>query len=91
MDLVQRIMSKAAREHGIKNENEILLNLDYANNLSVLEENVGKMNSFGGIFGVYCTKIDLKIKMKKNKSLRLGIKVGKVVIFGNEKIDEVDS
>ena len=49
------------------------------------------MNDFLEVLRAQCTRIGLKINVKKTKSRRLGISEGDDVMLGNEKIDLVDS
>ena len=42
MDFVLRSTGKAIRDHGIKWEGKMLLDLDYADDLSILNESVRK-------------------------------------------------
>ena len=69
----------------------MLLDLDYADDLSILDESVSKMNEFFEVLRVHCARIGLKINVKKTKSLRLGISEHEKVMLGNEKIDQVGS
>ena len=69
----------------------MLLDLDYADDLSILDESVSKMNEFLEVLRIQGAKIGLKINVKKTKSLRLGISEDEQVTFGNEKIDQVGS
>ena len=50
-----------------------LLDLDYADDLSVLYESVSKMNDFLEIIRVQGARIGLKINAKKSKPLSLGL------------------
>ena len=68
-----------------------LLDLDYADDLSILDESVSKMNEFLEVLRVQGARIGLKINVKKTKSLRLGISEDEKVTLGNEKIDQVGS
>jgi hypothetical protein len=77
-------------EHRVKWRNKTLIDLDYADNLSILDENVGKMNTILKILQVHGARIGLKINLEKNKSLRLGISESEEVVSGNKKIDQVD-
>ena len=62
------------------------LDLDYADNLSILDESVSKMNERLEALRVQSAR---KINVKKTKSLRLGISEDEMVTLGNEKIDKV--
>jgi len=68
-----------------------LLDLDYADDLSILYESVSKMNEFLKVLRVHGARICLKINVKKTKSLSLGISEDEKVTLGNEKIDRVGS
>ena len=48
------------------------LSLTYADDLSILDESVCKMNEVLEVLRVQGAKIGLKINVKKTKSLRLG-------------------
>ena len=72
MDLVLRSTGKAIGDHGIKWGGKTLLDLDYADDLSILDESVSKMNEFLEVLRDQGAKIGLKINVKKTKSLRLG-------------------
>ena len=76
-------------EHGIKWEGKTFVDLDYANDLSILDESVTKMNELLKVLRVQDARIGLTIDVKKTKSLRLGISEDEKVTLGNEKIDEV--
>ena len=52
---------------------EALLDLDYADDLRILDEKVSKMKEFLEVLRVKGTRTDLKINVKKTKSLGLGI------------------
>ena len=78
-------------EHGLKKVSKKFLDLDYANDLSILDESVSKMNELLEVLWVQGARIGLKISVKKTKSLWLGISEDEKVTLGNEKIDQVDS
>ena len=67
-----------------------LLDLDYADDLSILDESVSKMNELLEVLRVQDSRIGLKINVRKTKSLRLGISEDERVKLGNEKVDQVD-
>ena len=71
-------------DHGIKWGGKTLLDLDYADDLSILDESVSKMNEFLEVLQVKGARIGLKINVKKTKSLRLGISEDEKVTLGNE-------
>jgi len=73
-DFVLRSTGKAIGDHGIKWEGKTLLDLDYADDLSILDESVSKMNEVLEVLRVQGAKIGLKNNIKKTKLLRLGIK-----------------
>ena len=50
MDFVLRSTGKAIGDHGIKWGGRTLLDLDYADDLSILDESVSKMNEFLEVF-----------------------------------------
>ena len=52
--------------HGNKQEGNTVLDLDYADDVSVLDENVGKVNEFLEISGNLDMRICLKINFKIN-------------------------
>ena len=90
MDFVLRSTGKAIGGHGIKWRGKTLLDLDYADDLSILDESVSKMNEFLEVLRVQGARIG-KTNVKKTKSLRLGISEDEKVTLGNEKIDKVSS
>ena len=61
MDFVLRSTGKAMGDHKIKWGGKILLDLDYADDLSVLDESVSKMNELLEVLRVQSATIDLKI------------------------------
>ena len=67
------------------------LDLDYADDFGILDKSVSKMNEFLEVLQVQGARIDLKINVKKTKSLRLGISEEEKVMLGNKKIDQVGS
>ena len=72
---------------GSNGEEKTLLDLDYADDLSILDESVSKMNEFLEVLQVQGARIGLNINVKKTKSLKLGINEDEKVMLGNEKID----
>ena len=54
MDFVLRSTGKAIGDHGIKWGGKTLLDLDYADGLSILDESVSKMNEFKGFASSGC-------------------------------------
>ena len=74
MDFVLRSQGKAMGDHGIKWGGKTLLDLDYADDLSILDESVSKMNELLEVLRVQGTRKGLKINVKKTKSPRLGNK-----------------
>ena len=91
MDFVLKSTGKAMGNQGIKWGEKTLLNLDYADDLSILDESVSKMNEVLEVSRVQGTRIGLEINAKKTKSLRLGMSYDEKVTLGNEKIDQVTS
>ena len=73
MDLVLRSTRKVMGDHGIKRGGKTLLDLDYAGNLSILDESVSKMNELLEVLQVQGARIGLKINVTKTNSLRLEI------------------
>ena len=60
-------------DHAIKWEGKTLLDLDYADDLSIVDESVSKMNELSEVLRVQGARIGLKkINVKKTKSLRPG-------------------
>ena len=51
---------------------KFLLDLDYADDLSIIDESIGKINELLEVLRFLNAKIGLKINVKKIKSLRLG-------------------
>ena len=70
---------------------KVLLRLDYADDLIILDESVSRMNAFLEVLRFQSARKGLKINVKKTRSLRLGISEGEEVMLGNEKIDHMDS
>ena len=66
MDFVLRSTGKAIGDHGIKWEGKTLLDLDYADDLSILDESVSKMNEVLEVLRVQGAKIGLKNNIKEN-------------------------
>ena len=64
---------KAIGYHGIKWGGKTLLDLDYADDLSILDGSSSKMNELIEILRVQGARTGLKINNKKPKSLRVGI------------------
>ena len=67
--------------------NKTLLDLDCTDDLSILDENVGKMNQLLEVLQVQGARIFLKINVNKTKSLRLVKIEDEEIMFGNKKID----
>ena len=91
IDFVLGSIAKAMEEHGIKRGSKTLLDLDYADDLSILDELVRKMNKLLKVLQVQGTKIGLKTNVTKTKSLRPGISEDEEGMLGNKKTDQVDS
>ena len=85
-DFVLRSTGKATGDHGNKWGGKTVLNLDYANEFSILDESVNKMNELLEALRVQGARIGWKINVKKTKSLRLGISEDEKVTLGNENI-----
>ena len=78
-------------DHWTKWGGKTLLDLDYADDLSILDESVSKMNGLLKVLRVQGARIALDINFKKTKSQRLVISKYEKVTLGNEKIDQVGS
>ena len=91
MDFVLRSTGKAIGDHGIKWGGKTLLDLDYADDLSILDENVNTMNKLLEVLRFRGARISLNNHVKKNKTLRLGISEDEKVTLGNGKTDHVGS
>ena len=91
MDFVLRSTGKPMGEHGIKWGRKTFQDFDYADDLSIQDESVSKMNNLSEVLRVQSARIGLKIIVKKTKSLRLGISEDEKVILGNKNIDQVGS
>ena len=77
--------------HGIKWGEKNFMDSDYADDLSILDESVSKMNKPLEIFRVQGVRIGFKINVKKTKSLRLRISVDEKLTLGKEKIEQMGS
>ena len=89
-DFVLRNAAKALGEYGTKLESKTVLDLNYADDLIVLDENVRKVNNFLNVLRVQGKRIVLKI-VKKTSSLRQEITDGEEFTFGSKKIVQVDN
>ena len=78
-------------EHSIKWGGKTLLDLDYADDLSILGKIMIKMNELLEVLRVQDARIGLNMNVKKSKPLWLGISEDEKVAFGYEKIDQVDT
>ena len=87
MNFVLRRTAKAMGDNGIKWERKNLLDLDYADDLGILDESESNMNERLEVLRVHGARIGLTINVKKTKSLRLGISEDEKVTLGNKKID----
>ena len=86
------LMDSVLRSTGkVKWGRKTLLDLDYADDLSILDERVSKMNELFEVLRVQGAKIGMKINLKSTKSLRLGISKDEKVTLNNEKINQADS
>ena len=90
MDFVLRSTGKAIGDRGIKWGGKTFLDVDYADDLSILDESVSKMNQHLEVLLVQGARKGLKINVKKTKSQRLEISKNEKVTLGNEKIGQVD-
>jgi len=91
MDFALKSSEKAIGENGIIWGRKTFLDLDYAADLSILDESMSKMNELSEVLRVHGDRIGLKINIKKTKSLRLGISEDEKVTLGSENIDQEDS
>jgi len=73
MDFIIKSTAKKMGEPTFKWKSKTLLDLDYADDLSILDEDVSKLNEYLGVLQVHGPSIGLKLNVKKTKSLRLGI------------------
>ena len=71
MDFVLRSTGKTIVDHRIKWGGKTLLDLDYADDLNILDESVSKMNEFLEVLQNYVARIGLKINVKKAQSVRI--------------------
>ena len=71
--IILRSTGKVMGDHRNKWGGKALLDLDYADVLSILDESGSKMNKHLNVIRFQCARIGLKINVKKIKSLRLGI------------------
>ena len=78
-------------DQGIKWGGKTLLGLDYAGDLSILDESVSKMNVLLDVLWVSGVRIGLKINVKTTKPLTLGVSEDEKVTLVNKKIDQVGS
>ena len=62
------------------------LDIDYADDLNILDKSVSKMNELLEVLRVHGARIALKINDKKTKSLRIGIGKDEKVTLGKEKL-----
>ena len=65
MDFVLRNTAKAIGEQRIKWGNNPFLDLDYANDLGILDENVSKMDEILEVLWVLCARIGFQITDKE--------------------------
>ena len=66
MNFVLRSTGKEMGNHGIKLGEKTLLNLDYADDLSILDENVSKMNELLELMRVQGARIGLKLMFRRS-------------------------
>ena len=91
LDFVLRSTGKRIEDHRIKRGGKTLLDFNYADDVSIVDESVSKTNEFLEVLQIQGARLGLKINVKKTKSLRLGISEDEKVALGNEKIDQVGS
>ena len=65
MDFVLRSMGKAMADQGIKWGGKTLPDLDYADDLSILDESLSKMNVHLEVFWVVGARIELKLILRR--------------------------
>ena len=87
MVFVLKSTGKAMGHHGHNWGGKTLLDLNYADDLSILDESVSKVNELLEVLRVLGARIGLKINVRNTKSLRLGISEDEKVTLCNEKID----
>jgi len=73
MDFVLRTTVKEVGKHEISWGSKTLVDIDYAHDLRILDENVSKMNEVLEVLRVEDARKGLKVNVKKTKSLRVGI------------------
>ena len=71
MDFDLRSTARAMGKHRIQWRSRTLLNLDFADDLKILDENVSKMNELLEVLRAKGGVIGFKFNVKKTKSLRL--------------------
>jgi len=95
MDYFDGFRLKEHRKGNGRPRNQIgrktLLDLDYADDLNILDESVSKMDKILEVSRIRSARIGLKINAKKTKSLRPEKSECEKVTLGNEKFDLVDS
>ena len=73
MDFILKSTGKAKGEHGIKWGGKTRLDLDYADDLSILDKSLSKMNEHLQVLRVQGARLGLKFNLKKTGSQREGI------------------
>ena len=86
MDFVLRSTGRKMGDYGIKRGGKTLPDLDYSDDLRILDASVSRMNELLEVLRVQGSRIGLTINVKKTKSLRIGISEDEKVTLGNEKI-----
>ena len=85
-DFALRTIVKATGEHEIKWEGKTFLDLDYSDDLSVLDKDISKISEFSEVVKVEAARKGLKFNIKKIKSLTKGIDKGQKVIKALRKM-----
>ena len=90
MDFVLSSTGKVVDNYGIMWGGKTFQDLDFVDDLSILDESLRKMNELSEVFGVQGPRKGLKINLKKTKLQKLGISEDEKVTLSNEKIDQAD-
>ena len=85
MDHFDGLCLKEHKKHEIYWGSTTFQDIDYADDLNILDESVSKMNELLEILRVQSARIGSKINAKKTKSLGLGISEKKKVTLDNKK------
>ena len=73
MDFVLKSTGKAIEDHIIKWGRKTILDLEYTDDLSILDESLSQVNELLEVLQVQGARIGLEFNVIKTKSLRLGI------------------